>query len=84
MEGVGVGEITVRFDKGLISREMVETLQELDVFFLLEVPRYHWLEELATSGTTPAKAKTSLQRDEFWSGTGSIWSPMRSGSRPTC
>ncbi|MDE0394928.1 MAG: hypothetical protein OYK82_09145 [Gammaproteobacteria bacterium] len=45
MNEAGVGEITVRLDKGFISKEMVKSLQELDVFFLMMVPRYRWLEE---------------------------------------
>ena len=43
LKGAGVGEITVRLDKGFISKEIVKSLQELDVFFLLKVPRYPWL-----------------------------------------
>ncbi|MGH7503092.1 MAG: transposase [Longimicrobiales bacterium] len=41
----GVGEITVRLDKGFFSRAMVDALQELGVSFLLKVPDYSWLRQ---------------------------------------
>jgi hypothetical protein len=37
---LGVAEITVRLDKGFCSQAMVETLQALDVAFLLKVPNH--------------------------------------------
>ena len=38
LRGVGVGDITVRLDKGFFSRDMVRTLERLGVSFLLKVP----------------------------------------------
>lgn len=40
---VGFQDITVRLDKGFFSREMVATLSELGVSFVLEVPDHQWV-----------------------------------------
>ena len=74
LKGAGVGEITVRLDKGFISREMVETLQQLDVFFLLKVPRYPWLEGFRKQWHHSKKGKEIFpEGEQLWSATGSLW-----------
>ena len=74
LKGAGVEEITVRLDKGFISKEMVETLQELDVFFLLKVPRYPWLEGVRKQWHHSTKGEDIFpEGEELWSATGSLW-----------
>lgn len=74
LKGAGVGEITVRLDKGFISREMVETLQELDVLFLLKVPRQPWLEGFRKQWHHSRKGEDIFpEGEELWSATGSLW-----------
>ena len=74
LKGVGVGEITVRLDKGFISKEMAETLQELGVLFLLKVPRYPWLEGLRKQWHHSKKGEEIFSEgEELWSATGSLW-----------
>ena len=53
---------------------MVETLQELDVFFLLKVPRYPWLEGLRKRWHHSTKGEDIFpEGEELWSATGSLW-----------
>ena len=74
LKGAGVGEITVRLDKGFISKEMAETLQELGVLFLLKVPRYRWLEGSRKQWHHSKKGEEIFSEgEELWSATGSLW-----------
>ena len=43
LRAAGVSEITVRLDKGLFSREMARTLEDLGVRFYLKVPDWAWV-----------------------------------------
>jgi len=64
---VGVKDITVRLDKGFFSEEMVKTLEDLDVFFVLKVMNHHWVRrELG-----PFR---QLEKDpELWTSTGEMY-----------
>ena len=74
LKGAGVEEITVRLDKGFISKEMVKALQELDVFFLLKVPRYPWLEEHRKRWHHSKKGEDIFpEGEELWSASGTLW-----------
>ena len=53
--------------QGFINREMVDRLQELDVLFLLKVPRDPWVEGYRNQW------HHSKEGDELWSATGSLW-----------
>jgi hypothetical protein len=64
---LGVAEITVRLDKGFCSHAMVETLQALNVAFLLKVPNH--------AGTRRALGayRPSEKDPTLWTATGTLY-----------
>ena len=73
LRGAGVGDITVRLGKGLFSREMVRTLERLDVSFLLKVPRHGWMSRHRGSWRFSAKAEAVFPGEDLGTATGTLW-----------
>ena len=71
--GAGVGDITARLDKGFFSQKMVRTLEELDVSFLLKVPRHGWLCGCRGPWRHSKKGEAIFPGEELWTATGSLW-----------
>ena len=64
---VGVEDITVRLDKGFFSKEMVSTLTELGVAFVLKVPDHSWVRR----GLGPFRQ--SEKDTDLWTATGALY-----------
>ena len=73
LRGAGVDDITVRLDKGFFSQKMVRTLEELDVSFLLKVPRHGWLSGCRGPWRHSRKGEAIFPGEELWTATGSLW-----------
>lgn len=73
LRAAGVGDITVRLDKGFFSREMVRTLERLDVCFLLKVPRHRWLSRHRGPWRFSAKGEAVFPGEDLWTATGKLW-----------
>ncbi len=73
LRGAGVGDITVRLDKGFFSRKMVRTLEALGVSFLLKVPRHGWLDSHRGPWRYSAKAEAVFPGEDLWTATGKLW-----------
>lgn len=74
LRAVGVEEITVRLDKGFFSKEIVQTVQALDVFFLLKVPNHRWLQEHQRPWRWTERAQGIFPgAAEVWTTTGTLW-----------
>lgn len=63
----GVQDITVRLDKGFFSKEMVSTLTELGVSFVLKVPDHKWVRRVL-GGYRQSEKDTDL-----WTATGELY-----------
>ena len=73
LRGAGVDDITVRLDKGFFSQKMVRALEELDVSFLLKVPRHGWLSGYRGPWRYSTKGEAIFPGEKMWSATGSLW-----------
>ncbi len=70
----GVEAITVRLDKGFFSRSIVETLEALEVDFLLKVPNHEWLQNHHRGRWRPSKRGEAIRSDgETWTASGELW-----------
>ena len=69
----GVEEITVRLDKGFFSRSMVETLETLQVCFLLKIPAHQWLQDHQAPWRRSAKGEDIFPGHELWATSGTLW-----------
>jgi hypothetical protein len=74
LRGLGVREITVRLDKGFFSKEIVRTLQELEVGFFLKMPNRRWLRDHQGPWRKSARARGIFpEADEVWTACGTLW-----------
>ena len=73
LRGAGVRDITVRLDKGFLSRRMVRTLDGLGVFFLLKVPRHGWLRGCRGRWRLSARGEAIFPGEDLWTATGRLW-----------
>ena len=69
----GIDDITVRLDKGFFSRSMVDTLEALDVAFLLKIPAHRWLADHQRPWRRSAKGEAVFGGSELWTTTGELW-----------
>lgn len=70
----GVEEITVRLDKGFFSRAMVETLEELEVGFLLKTPAHRWLRDHHHGPWRHSKRGEDIDAEgTAWTASGELW-----------
>lgn len=69
----GVERITVRLDKGFFSRSIVDTLEGMDVRFLLKVPAHRWLRDHHSSWRRSAKEEAIFPGHELWTASGTLW-----------
>lgn len=71
---LGVEEITVRLDKGFFSKEIVRTLQQLEVGFLLKMPNRPWLRDQQRAWRRSVRAQGIFsEADEVWSASSRLW-----------
>ena len=73
LRGAGVGDITVRLDKGFFSQKIVRALEELGVSFVLKIPRHGWLSGYRGPWRYSAKGEAIFPGEKLWSATGSLW-----------
>ena len=73
LTSAGVGDITVRLDKGFFSQKIVRALEELGVSFLLKIPRHGWLEGCRGRWRRSEKGEAIFAGEELWTATGSLW-----------
>src|SRR5690606_7551776 len=73
LRAAGVAEITVRLDKGFFSKDMVRTLEELGVRYLLKVPAHGWLRDHQGPWRRSAKGEAIFPGHELWTTSGSLW-----------
>ena len=57
----------MRLDKGFFSKEMVRTLQRLNVDYVLKVPAYRWVRELL------GPLRQSKKDERLWTGSASLY-----------
>lgn len=69
----GVEEITVRLDKGFFSKRIVQTLQALDVGFLLKIPNHGWLTEHQRAWRRSKRGEGIFEGATTWTTTGRLW-----------
>jgi hypothetical protein len=67
LRSAGVQQITVRLDKGFFSKEMVETLERLEVKFVLKVPAYRWVRDQVGA------LRQSKKDERLWTGIGTLY-----------
>ena len=67
LRAAGVEEITVRLDKGFFSKEMVRTLSELDVAFVLKVSDHWWVRSRLD------RYRRSEKDPDLWTSTGELY-----------
>ena len=67
LRGAGVEKIALRLDKGFFSKEMVSTLEELDVTYYLKVTNWAWVR--AALGP----ARRSSKDLELWTRSGTLY-----------
>lgn len=67
LRAAGVERITVRLDKGFFSKAMVETLQHLEVEYVLKVPAYKWVRALL------GPLRQSKKDERLWTGSASLY-----------
>jgi len=71
---VGVTEITVRLDKGFWKKEIVRTLQELDVRFLMKAPNQNYVRQALGSWRASKRAEGIFSdASEIYSNSGRLW-----------
>jgi hypothetical protein len=71
---LGVQEITVRLDKGFFSKEIVRTLQELEVGFFLKMPNRPWLRDQQRAWRRSVRAQGIFsEADEVWTASSRLW-----------
>ena len=73
LRGAGVGDITVRLDKGFLCRDMVRTLERLGVSRLLKVPRHGWLDSHRGPWRFSAKEESVFPSEDVRTATGTLW-----------
>ena len=73
LTSAGVGDITVRLDKGFFSQKIVRALEELGISFLLEVPRHRWSDGHRGPWRYSKKGDAIFAGEKLWSATGSLW-----------
>lgn len=73
LRSAGVAHITVRLDKGFFSKAMVRTLEDLDVAFLLKIPRHAWLQEHLSAWRRSAKGDAVFPGHQLWTASGTMW-----------
>ena len=70
----GIGDITVRLDKGFFSRSMVEALEELEVRFVLKIPAHGWLRNHHNGPWRPSKRGEGISpKGKAWTASGELW-----------
>lgn len=67
LRAAGVQDITLRVDKGFFSREMVETLDELGVDYVLKVPDWGWVRGRLSA------ARRSKKDPSRWTRSGALY-----------
>jgi hypothetical protein len=67
LRAAGVERITVRLDKGFFSKAMVETLQRLEVEYVLKVPAYKWARTLL------GPLRQSKKDQRLWTGSAPLY-----------
>ena len=67
LRAAGVERITVRLDKGFFSKAMVETLQRLEVGYVLKVPAYKWARTLL------GPLRQSKKDKRLWTGSAQLY-----------
>jgi hypothetical protein len=67
LRDAGVERITLRLDKGFFSREMVRTLQRLEVDYVLKVPAYKAFRTLL------GPLRKSKKDERLWTGAASLY-----------
>jgi hypothetical protein len=67
LHALGVHDITVRMDKGFFSKDMVSALTDMNVRFLLKVPRYYWVRRELGAW------RRSEKDDRIWTATGTLY-----------
>ena len=67
LRAAGVERITVRLDKGFFSKAMVETLQRLEVEYVLKVPAYRWVRALL------GPLRQSKKDERLWTGSATLY-----------
>lgn len=74
LKEAGVQRITVRLDKGFFARRMVETLERLEVFYLLKLPNHTFVRE-ALGPWRHSKRGTGIfpKAETVLSATGTLW-----------
>ncbi len=71
---VGVGEITVRLDKGFWKKDIVRTLQDLDVHFLLKAPNQNYVRQALGTWRLSTRAEGLFPTAaEVHSNSGRLW-----------
>lgn len=71
---LGVQQITVRLDKGFFSKEIVRTLQELEVGFFLKMPNRPWLREQQRAWRRSVRARGIFpEAEEVWTASSPLW-----------
>lgn len=68
----GVGEITIRLDKGFFSKAMVSVLTEMGVSFVLKVPDSGWVRDRLGSYTY-AEPASSAKDTALWTAEGELY-----------
>jgi hypothetical protein len=71
LRSAGVHEITIRLDKGFFSKEMVETLEALDVTYVLKVPNWAWVR--ARLRPFRRSAKRIASSETLWTAGGTLY-----------
>lgn len=73
LRSAGVEAITVRLDKGFFSKQMVETLEQLGVQYLLKVPNHGWLTDHQRAWSPSKRGRGIFPGAETWTTTGTLW-----------
>ncbi len=73
LQAIGVQDITVRLDKGFFSESMVQTLEGLQVHYLLKIPAHAWLQNHQAPWRRSAKGEALFPGLELWTTSGTLW-----------
>lgn len=73
LQALGVQDITVRLDKGFFSESMVQTLEGLEVHYLLKIPAHAWLQDHQAPWRRSAKGEAIFPALELWTTSGTLW-----------
>lgn len=63
----------MRLDKAFFSRAIVQTLEELDLWYLLKVPAHGWLRDHHGPWRLSAKGEAIFPGHELWITSGTLW-----------